>query len=478
MKRSFFLNLIFILSAFSIFAQDRQLVRDNPIEEQRVALVIGNAAYENSPLKNPVNDARAIAQTLQALGFQVILKENINQVEMKRAVREFGDKIKNGGVGLFYFAGHGVQVKGQNYLVPIGATITKEEEVEYEGVDVGFVMAQMEAAKNRMNLVILDACRNNPFARSYRSESSGLASINAPSGTLIAYATAPGSVASDGNGANGLYTQELLYNMRTIGLNIEEVFKRVRIAVREKTQNKQTPWESSSLTGDFFFVKSGDVKPNTANQQIQVPVVDSTAVELAYWNSIKDSKDAEDYKAYLAKYPNGQFEDIAKRRLEAIDNESLKSKELEYTRSLNSLKQFEATDEVIKKWGWSAKHQTTSLEPCQIKIETSISQDKDSFVVYITFNLSDINLTSIQPDRIETSDKQPLWQIKLSAIAGRSFNSGLTIYKDRELTKVKTPLVTSKSSSAYFRFFTDLEKANQYVEEFKNIAKLCGAKSE
>ena len=309
--------LVFVSLTFSVASQtNRQLVQENSTAEQRFALIIGNAVYETSPLKNPVNDARAMAQTLTALGFQVILKENVNQVEMKRAVREFGEKIKNGGIGLFYFAGHGVQVKGQNYLVPVGATITKEEEVEYEGVDVGFVMAQMEAAKNKMNIVILDACRNNPFARSYRSESNGLASISAPSGTLIAYATAPGSVASDGDGANGLYTQELLFNLKTVGLNIEEVFKRVRISVREKTQNKQTPWESSSLTGDFFFVKSGEVKTNTANQQIQIPVVDSTAIELAYWNSIKDSKDAEDYKAYLAKYPNGQFADLAKIRSE------------------------------------------------------------------------------------------------------------------------------------------------------------------
>ncbi len=311
--------LVFISLTFSVFAQqNRELVQEESKTEQKVeqkfALVIGNSAYESSPLKNPVNDARAISQTLSALGFQVILKENINQVEMKLAVREFGGKIKNGGVGLFYFAGHGVQVKGQNYLVPIGATITKEEEVEYEGLDVGFVMAQMDAAKNRMNIVILDACRNNPFARSYRSESNGLASISAPSGTLIAYATAPGSVASDGDGANGLYTQELLFNLKTVGLNIEEVFKRVRISVRQKTQNKQTPWESSSLTGDFYFVNSGEVKPKTANQQIQIPTVDSTAIELAYWNSIKDSNDLDDYDAYLKKYPNGQFVEIARKR--------------------------------------------------------------------------------------------------------------------------------------------------------------------
>ena len=317
---AFLLHLVFILSAVSVFGQNRELVlEDSSKPEQKFALVIGNGAYESSPLKNPVNDARAIGQALSALGFQVILKENVNQVEMKRAVREFGEKIKNGGIGLFYFAGHGVQVKGQNYLVPIGAQITKEEEAEYEGLDVGFVMAQMEAAKNRMNIVILDACRNNPFARSFRSESNGLASISAPSGTLIAYATAPGSVASDGDGQNGLYTQELLFNMKTIGLSIEEVFKRVRISVREKTQGNQTPWESSSLTGDFYFVKSGDVKPNTANQQIQIPSADSTTVELAFWDTVKNSSDIKDFKAYLKEYPNGRFVTLAQNRVTALE---------------------------------------------------------------------------------------------------------------------------------------------------------------
>jgi hypothetical protein len=172
---------------------------------------------------------------------------------MKRAIREFGQKTRNSDVALFYYAGHAVQVNGENYLIPVGATIEKEEEVEYESVDVGFVLAQMANAGSRINIVILDACRNDPFARSFRSPTRGLALINAPSGTLIAYATAPGSVASDGTERNGLYTQELLKNLRTPGLDVEEVLKRVRIAVREKTQGKQTPWESSSLVGNFYF---------------------------------------------------------------------------------------------------------------------------------------------------------------------------------------------------------------------------------
>jgi uncharacterized caspase-like protein len=148
-----------------------------------------------------------------------------------------------------------VQVKGENYLIPVDAAITKEEEIEYESVNAGFVMAQMASAQNKLNIVILDACRNNPFARSFRSQASGLAQMTAPAGTIVAYATEPGSVAADGAGKNGLYTGELLKAMSVPGLKIEELFKQVRIAVRNKSQNKQTPWESSSLEGDFYFIQ-------------------------------------------------------------------------------------------------------------------------------------------------------------------------------------------------------------------------------
>jgi hypothetical protein len=220
--------------------------------EKRVALVIGNSSYATSPLKNPVNDARDIAKALRDLGFEVIAKEDVTQIDMKRAVRDFGQKTRTSDVALFYYAGHAVQVNGENYLVPIGAVIEREEDVEYESVDVGFVLAQMSNTETNTNIVILDACRTDPFGKSVRSLSRGLALMKSQSGTLIAYATAPGSVASDGPGRNGLYTQELLKNLGTPGLDVEEVFKRVRIGVREKTQGRQTPWESSSLVAHFY----------------------------------------------------------------------------------------------------------------------------------------------------------------------------------------------------------------------------------
>jgi tetratricopeptide (TPR) repeat protein len=288
--------------------------------ERRVALVVGNAAYKDSPLLNPVNDARAMASTLRSFGFDVIYGENLSLTDLKRNIRSFGDKIRNGGVGLFYFSGHGIQISGKNYLIPIGASITNEEEVEYEAVDLGLALAQMENARNRLNIVIIDACRNNPFARNFRSVKSGLASIEAPSGTLIAYATAPGSVASDGEGANGLFTQELLKSINSPELNIEQVFKQARINVRDKTQGKQIPWESSSLVGDFYFsTAKSEASATTSAPPVAQPRVDATPFELSFWDSVKSSSDPEDYKAYLEKYPNGNFVALARNKLRSLE---------------------------------------------------------------------------------------------------------------------------------------------------------------
>ena len=238
-----FVLFVFVFASFTFAQGTRQLTTEQPkISDKRTALVIGNGNYANSPLRNPTNDATDMAAALKTVGFEVLSYTNLDQTGMKRAIREFGAKLRTkGGVGLFYYAGHGVQAKGVNYLIPIGAKVETEEEIEYESVEAGLVLAQMESAKNRMNIVILDACRNNPFARSFRSAEKGLASIDAPSGTLLAYSTAPGSVASDGTGRNGLYTQELLKTIRTSGLSIEEVFKQVRISVRGVTGEKQTP---------------------------------------------------------------------------------------------------------------------------------------------------------------------------------------------------------------------------------------------
>ncbi|MBM3224517.1 MAG: caspase family protein, partial [Candidatus Tectomicrobia bacterium] len=247
---------LMLLSHVELWAQSKGLnvEKTGGTGEHRLALLIGNAAYDTAPLRNPVNDVRSMTATLRALGFTVNALENAPLNKMKQAIDDFGEALRRGGgVGLFYFSGHGMQVKGRNFIIPIGAQVKGERDIEYESVDVGRVLGKMEDAGNRVNLVILDACRDNPFARSFRSAAAGLASMDAASGTFVAYATAPGRTADDGSGSNGLYTEQLIRYMKLPGLKVEDVFKRVRVDVEQQSSGKQVPWESSSLKGDFYF---------------------------------------------------------------------------------------------------------------------------------------------------------------------------------------------------------------------------------
>ena len=286
--------------------------------EARVALVIGNSAYADAPLANPANDARLMAETLRGLGFDVIERTDATQREMKLAIFELGDRLEAAGkdaVGLFFYAGHGVQVDGENYLIPLNAEISKERHVAIEAVGASWVLSQMEFAGNRVNFVILDACRNNPLTRGFRSQVRGLAKMNAPTGSLVAYSTGPGDVAADGDGVNSPYTLALSRVMQMPGLPAEKVFKLVRDAVREATNNEQTPWEESSMTGaDFYFnvnlsVTVGTTEPTTPS------AIDTEATERLFWQSIEDSAAAANYQAYLSQYPEGAFAALAKLRL-------------------------------------------------------------------------------------------------------------------------------------------------------------------
>ncbi len=222
----------------------------------RIALVIGNGRYSDASarLDNPTNDAALMARTLRELGFEVIVATDLDRDALKRAIDRFGTALEAGGVGVFYYAGHGLQVDGRNWLVPVDASIASQADVEFEAVDANRVLAKMEGANNGLNIVILDACRNNPFERSWRSgRGSGLASINAPAGTLLAYATAPGDVAADGSSGNSPYAASLAESMRQSGVELSSVFRNTRSTVLSETSGQQTPWESSSYTGDFYF---------------------------------------------------------------------------------------------------------------------------------------------------------------------------------------------------------------------------------
>jgi uncharacterized caspase-like protein len=242
---------------------------------RRIALIVGNGHYAASPLTNPVNDAELIAKTLASLGFEVQLATDGTQTQMKRAIQTFGAALEKAGpnsVGLFFYAGHGLQLNGRNYLIPVGANIERDADVEIEAVSADWVLEQMRFARNRLNFVILDACRNNPFVRSFRSAEHGLAAMDAPAGVLIAYSTAPGEVAADGSGANSPYSEALAHAMTAGGQPAELMFKKARAEVRRVTSDRQTPWESSSLTGeDFYFAASRTPAPAPAGNAIAPP---------------------------------------------------------------------------------------------------------------------------------------------------------------------------------------------------------------
>ena len=224
-----------------------------PAKPARVALVIGNAAYAAAPLGNPLNDAADIAKELESAGFTVIRRDNATLREMHLALREFGDRLGRTSTGLFYFAGHGVQVRGRNYLLPVDADIAREDEAAFAAMDLAAVMEKLDSARNPVNIVILDACRDNPFGNKLQPSAKGLAQVEAPPGTLIAFSTAPGNAAADGGGRNGLYTGHLLVHMKKPGAPIEETLRAVRAAVRRDSRGLQVPWESTSLETEFAF---------------------------------------------------------------------------------------------------------------------------------------------------------------------------------------------------------------------------------
>lgn len=320
------LLVVALLIPFGSVTEGNAAQQNSPENDtKRIALVIGNSDYKHtSPLTNPKNDAVVMAKVLRGLNFEVIESLDLSQNDMKRAVKAFAQKLELGGrgtVGLFYYAGHGVQVNGVNYLIPVNAKISSPVDVEIESLDLEVVTNAMNVAGNGFNVVILDACRDNPFKSNTRSLSRGLARINAPKGSLIAYATSPGDVAADGAGDNSPYTAALIKSMQVPGLTIERVFKEVRLEVHELTKETQTPWESSSLTGDFYFLPKGDepvekvevvAKPKIEEEVVEEgvepePVSDPNAgrkhdAQVSYLRAVEENT-KEGYEGFLKKFP-------------------------------------------------------------------------------------------------------------------------------------------------------------------------------
>lgn len=284
--------------------------KPTPGSEHRVALVVGNAAYRDSPLRNPVNDARAMRDKLKGMGFEVAYFENLQTKQVGSAMREFRNLIRPGSVALFFYAGHGLQVRGENYLPTVDAELAGEEDVPNQSLSLSLVLNTMEDSKAGVNLVLLDACRNNPYARNFRSGPTGLARVQAPSGTLIHYATRPGAVAEDGGGKHGTYTEALLRQIDEKGVPIETALKRVTIRVRDATKGKQEPWMEGSLTGDFYFIATG-------NAQITVQQVPANA-DAAAWAAAESSNTVAAFEAYLVEYPSGLYAAAARIKLASL----------------------------------------------------------------------------------------------------------------------------------------------------------------
>jgi hypothetical protein len=253
------LSLLRRESCFLLLASALLTICGPALADKRVALVVGNSSYKSvTPLDNPKNDARLIADTLRALGFTLVgdgAQLDLDKAGIDRAVQSFGSLLMGADVALFYYAGHGVQVRGSNYLVPVDANPTREADVDFQMLDANLVLRQMEAAGTKLNLVILDACRNNPFGgRALRATGGGLAQMQAPEGTLISFATQPGNVAQDGTGGDSPFTKALAQTIRRPGLGIFDAFNEVGLAVMQATGNSQQPWVSNSpIRGSFFF---------------------------------------------------------------------------------------------------------------------------------------------------------------------------------------------------------------------------------
>ena len=345
MARSFPISLLHrIAAALALLCCATTLALAEP--GRRVALVVGNGAYQNAPaLPNPPNDARAVAQALRDLNFEVLEATDLDQPDLRVKLNEFGQQLEGAQVGLFFYAGHGLQVDGENYLVPIDARLQKEAQVPWQTVPLRDVLSSMEAAVPT-RLVLLDACRDNPLVRQLKrgvavnrssSIGQGLAEVHSAVGTLIAYATGPGDVAADGDDRHSPFTAALLEHIATPGLEVRQVLGRVRDQVLKATGDQQVPWDSSSLRGEFFFKARDNASneyrlPSQTNRisSSNLPPIgafDERQLDLGYWESVKDSNSIEDFSLYLENYPNGIYAALAKRRISVLQALAADNKE-------------------------------------------------------------------------------------------------------------------------------------------------------
>ncbi len=287
-----------------------QSIGANP-DPSRLALVIGNSTYRDAPLVNPVNDAHAMTNLLGQAGFTVSSQFNVQRVAMMAAFEKFAADVRKPETKLvmFYYAGHGAQLDWRNYLLPVDAKADSAALLRQTCIDLNELLGQLGKSKDKTFIIMLDACRNNPFGSSYQPEQKGLSQFDAPVGSLLAYATAPGNVASDGSGQNGLYTENLVRELSVRGVRIEDALKRVRLNVRLASRGAQIPWETTSLEDDVFIFSNGKKK---LTEEEQEQLLES---DLHEWARIKLSRNVDDWVSYLRNFPNGRFAEIAQMRL-------------------------------------------------------------------------------------------------------------------------------------------------------------------
>jgi len=294
--------------------------------ERRIALIIGNSTYQNTPeLKNPKNDAADMAASLRRLGFEVFEGHDLDKRSMERMIRQFGVKLSGADLALFFYAGHGVAVGGQNYLVPVDARLSSEGDADFEGLPLTLVLKQMER-EAKTSIVLLDACRDNPLARNLartmgtRSSqvSQGLAEVRTGVGTLIGFSTQPGNVATDGTGRNSPYAGALLRHIEVPGTDVSGVLIAVRNDVLKATDGRQVPWEHTSLTGQVYL----KVAPSSTLAAVRPPATRpgdyDREMELSYWSSVKDSKSPALIQSYLDRYPGGNFANLARAMIKEL----------------------------------------------------------------------------------------------------------------------------------------------------------------
>ncbi|NJD35724.1 MAG: caspase family protein [Betaproteobacteria bacterium] len=300
-----------LAAAPALLSFRRGWAANSAADPSRLALIIGNSSYRDAPLVNPANDARAVGALFTQAGFTVDARLDTTRGDMMAAIERFGAAAKRAETKLvvFYYAGHGAQLDWRNYLLPVDAVVEKPEDMKQRCVDLGLLLGQLSAAKDKTFVIILDACRNNPFGSAYRPEQKGLSQFDAPVGSLLAYATAPGNVASDGEGQNGLYTENLVRELGKRNTRIEDALKRVRLNVRLASHGEQIPWETTSLEDDIFIFSEGQKKLSESELEKLVEA------DVSEWGRIKSSKKIDDWVSYLQTFPNGRFAEIAQMRL-------------------------------------------------------------------------------------------------------------------------------------------------------------------